>query len=126
MLCYCRVLGYGFNPLTVHHGFDDEDRIRLMGYEVSTTFGQRKTRVLPVCVNGGEENSAPERAGEIFAPAVKSTAGACSVHPKASDAPLSDECAPRPFSQAGQRLQPRPPAPSFATTHVDKSGDRHA
>ncbi|WP_321340309.1 DUF1365 family protein [Breoghania sp.] len=126
MLCYPCVTGYGFNPLTVHDGVDDEDRIRLMVYGVNNTFGQRKTRVLPVCENGCEEIIAQKCARETFASAVKPAAGACSFHPKASDAPLSDECAPRPFHLAGRPLQPRPSAPSFAITHVDKSGDRHA
>ncbi len=47
MLCYPRILGYAFNPLTVYFGSDREDRIRLLIYEVSNTFGQRKTYVLP-------------------------------------------------------------------------------
>lgn len=48
MLCYPRILGYAFNPLTVYYGVDAEDRIRLMVYEVNNTFGERQTYVLPV------------------------------------------------------------------------------
>lgn len=48
MLCYPRVLGYGFNPLTVYFGLDADGRTRAMLYEVSNTFGQRKTYALPV------------------------------------------------------------------------------
>jgi len=47
MLCYPRILGYAFNPLTVYFGLDAEDRIRLTVYEVNNTFGERKTYVLP-------------------------------------------------------------------------------
>ncbi|WP_246272997.1 DUF1365 domain-containing protein [Oricola thermophila] len=47
MLCYPRVLGYAFNPLTVYYGLDDEDRVCLVVYEVNNTFGERKTYVLP-------------------------------------------------------------------------------
>lgn len=47
MLCYPRILGYAFNPLTVYFGLDDEDRVRLTVYEVNNTFGQRKTYVVP-------------------------------------------------------------------------------
>jgi uncharacterized protein len=47
MLCYPRILGFVFNPLTVYFGLDAEDRIRLVVYEVSNTFGERKTYVLP-------------------------------------------------------------------------------
>lgn len=47
MLCYPRVLGYAFNPLTVYFGVDADDRVRLVIYEVSNTFGERKIYVLP-------------------------------------------------------------------------------
>lgn len=47
MLCYPRILGYVFNPLTVYFGLDAEDRVRLIIYEVRNTFGQRQTYVLP-------------------------------------------------------------------------------
>ncbi len=48
MLCYPRVLGYSFNPLTIYYGLDASDRIRLMVYEVRNTFGECMTYVLPV------------------------------------------------------------------------------
>ena len=47
MLCYPRILGYVFNPLTVYFGLNAEDRIRLVIYEVNNTFGERMTYVLP-------------------------------------------------------------------------------
>ncbi len=47
MLCFPRVLGYAFNPLTVYFGLDADDRIRLVIYEVRNTFGQRQSYVLP-------------------------------------------------------------------------------
>lgn len=47
MLCYPRVLGYAFNPLTVYFGLDAGDRVRLTIYEVRNTFGGRQTYVLP-------------------------------------------------------------------------------
>ncbi len=43
MLCYPRVLGYAFNPLTVYYGLDAQDRTALVIYEVSNTFGERHT-----------------------------------------------------------------------------------
>ncbi len=48
MLCYPRVLGYVFNPLTVYFGLDAQDRTRLLIYEVTNTFGERRSYVLPV------------------------------------------------------------------------------
>jgi len=47
MLCYPRILGYAFNPLTVYFGRDETNTIRLMIYEVHNTFGEHKTYVLP-------------------------------------------------------------------------------
>jgi uncharacterized protein len=41
MLCYPRMLGYTFNPLTVFYGLDDEDNLRMLLYEVHNTFGGR-------------------------------------------------------------------------------------
>lgn len=48
MLCYPRILGYVFNPITVYFGLDQDDEIQLMIYEVNNTFGHRKSYVLPV------------------------------------------------------------------------------
>lgn len=53
MLCYPRVLGYAFNPLTVYFGLDEAGRVRVMLYEVSNTFGQRKTYAVPVTGSDG-------------------------------------------------------------------------
>lgn len=47
MLCYPRILGYAFNPLTVYYGFDADGHVRVTIYEVNNTFGQRQTYVLP-------------------------------------------------------------------------------
>jgi len=48
LLCLPRLLGYAFNPLSVYYAFGMDDSLRLVIYEVSNTFGERKTYVLPV------------------------------------------------------------------------------
>lgn len=48
LFCYPSVLGYVFNPLSVYYGFDAENRLRLMIYEVNNTFGGRHSYVIPV------------------------------------------------------------------------------
>jgi len=48
MLCYPRVLGYAFNPLTVYYGLDAAGDIVVTIYEVNNTFGERQSYVLPV------------------------------------------------------------------------------
>ena len=56
MLCYPRVFGYAFNPLTVYFGLDADDRVCLTIYEVRNTFGGRTTYVL---------NAAPDADGLV-------------------------------------------------------------
>jgi uncharacterized protein len=41
MLSYPRMLGYGFNPITVYFGLDAEDHVRMVIHEVHNTFGGR-------------------------------------------------------------------------------------
>jgi uncharacterized protein len=41
MLSYPRLLGYGFNPLTIFYGLDAEGHVRGLLYEVHNTFGGR-------------------------------------------------------------------------------------
>ncbi len=48
MFCYPSVLGRVFNPLTTYYCFDQQDRLHLMIYEVSNTFGERHSYVVPV------------------------------------------------------------------------------
>jgi len=48
MLCYPAVLGRVFNPLTVYFGLAEDGRWLAVVYEVSNTFGQRHSYVLPV------------------------------------------------------------------------------
>jgi hypothetical protein len=48
LLCYPRLLGYVFNPLSVYFCHDSSGRIGVLAYEVSNTFGERKSYVIPV------------------------------------------------------------------------------
>ncbi|WP_292896946.1 DUF1365 domain-containing protein [Nitratireductor sp.] len=54
LLCYPRMFGYVFNPLSVYFCRDEEGNVRLILYEVCNTFGERHTYVIPV------ENMAPK------------------------------------------------------------------
>ena len=53
LLCYPRVLGYGFNPISVYYGYDATDRLAAAIYEVNNTFGERRSYVIPIAE--GEE-----------------------------------------------------------------------
>ena len=48
VLCYPRILGYVFNPLTVYFCHDASGRLSAILYEVSNTFSERHTYLFPV------------------------------------------------------------------------------
>lgn len=48
MLCFPRVLGYAFNPLTVYYCYDTKDRLHAVLYEVNNTFGERHSYLAPI------------------------------------------------------------------------------
>jgi hypothetical protein len=51
MLCYPRIFGYVFNPLTVYF-CRDGDRLKAILHEVHNTFGERRTYVIAVAGDG--------------------------------------------------------------------------
>ncbi len=53
VLCFPRVLGYVFNPITLWFCYDSEEQLIAILYEVSNTFGQHHAYLLPV--EPGEE-----------------------------------------------------------------------
>jgi len=48
LLAYPRLLGYGFNPLSVYYAYDDQECLLALIYEVRNTFGGLHTYVAPV------------------------------------------------------------------------------
>jgi DUF1365 family protein len=48
LLCYPRLLGYTFNPLSVYFGYRADGELALIIYEVRNTFGEIHPYVLPV------------------------------------------------------------------------------
>ncbi|MSP88813.1 MAG: DUF1365 domain-containing protein [Alphaproteobacteria bacterium] len=48
LLCFPRVLGYVFNPLTIFFCWDGAGALRAIVYEVKNTFGEQHCYVLPV------------------------------------------------------------------------------
>jgi uncharacterized protein len=48
LVCYPRILGWVFNPLSVYYAYDDKDRLSALVYEVRNTFGEKHTYVCPV------------------------------------------------------------------------------
>lgn len=48
MLTMPRILGYGFNPITVFFGYDANDEVMAVIYEVHNTFGETHSYVFPI------------------------------------------------------------------------------
>lgn len=48
LVCYPRIIGYVFNPLSVYHAYDADGGLVAMIYEVRNTFGERHSYVCPV------------------------------------------------------------------------------
>ncbi len=48
VLCYPRILGYVFNPLTVYFCRRPDESLSAIVYEVNNTFGERHSYVIPV------------------------------------------------------------------------------
>jgi DUF1365 family protein len=55
LLAYPRMLGYGFNPLSVYYAYDRHDRLTALVYEVRNTFGGLHTYVAPVTPDQASE-----------------------------------------------------------------------
>ncbi|MEO1206243.1 MAG: DUF1365 domain-containing protein [Pseudomonadota bacterium] len=47
LLCYPRIFGYVFNPLSVFYAFDKSDTLTGLIYEVNNTFKERTSYVIP-------------------------------------------------------------------------------
>lgn len=52
LLCYPRILGYVFNPLSVYYCYRAGGGVAAVLYEVSNTFGERHSYLLPVAGEG--------------------------------------------------------------------------
>ena len=48
LLCYPRILGYVFNPLSVFYIYDDSEKLISILYEVKNTFGEQHTYIFKV------------------------------------------------------------------------------
>ena len=53
LLCMPRILGYGFNPLSIYFCYRTDDALAAVVYEVRNTFGQRHSYLIPVNEKSG-------------------------------------------------------------------------
>jgi DUF1365 family protein len=61
LLCYPRMLGFVFNPITVWFCRSRLGELRGLLYEVHNTHGERHTYVLPACLTNGEVRHEAEK-----------------------------------------------------------------
>ena len=48
LLCYPRILGYVFNPLSVFYVYNNQDKLSAILYEVKNTFGEQHTYIFKI------------------------------------------------------------------------------
>ncbi len=65
LLTLPRILGYGFNPLSVYFCHDAEERLSATLYEVSNTFGGRHSYLMPVGAASGPVRQAVDKAFHV-------------------------------------------------------------
>jgi len=63
LFCMPRVVGYGFNPLSIYFCADDAGALQSVIYEVHNTFGQRHSYVVPAA---GEEGRNVQQCQKTF------------------------------------------------------------
>ncbi|MEM7748423.1 MAG: DUF1365 domain-containing protein [Pseudomonadota bacterium] len=51
LLCYPRIFGYVFNPLSVYFCYREDGELGALIYEVSNTFRERKSYIIPVAAS---------------------------------------------------------------------------
>lgn len=66
LLCYPRLLGYTFNPLSVYFCYRADGELALMIYEVRNTFGAIHAYVLPVRSNQRSEAGVRQHHEKLF------------------------------------------------------------
>jgi DUF1365 family protein len=66
LVCYPRILGYVFNPLSVYHAYDRHDQLIAMIYEVRNTFGERHTYVCPIGSGEVSDTGVRQSCDKIF------------------------------------------------------------
>lgn len=78
LVCYPRLLGYTFNPLSVYFCRDSSDVLGAIIYEVSNTFGERKSYVIPT--NGAADTLSQTCAKEMYVSPFTGASGQYGFH----------------------------------------------
>jgi len=66
LLCYPRVLGFTFNPLSVYYCYDHSGELAALVYEVRNTFGEAHTYVAPIVPGEANAGGVRQERNKIF------------------------------------------------------------
>lgn len=82
LVCYPRLLGFVFNPLSVYFCSDQAGRIGALIYEVNNTFGERKSYVIPVDGDSDSDSNviAQDCAKDMYVSPFTAAAGRYAFH----------------------------------------------
>lgn len=80
LVCYPRLLGFVFNPLSVYFCRDAAGRVGAMIYEVSNTFGERKSYVIPIVDDGDGDQITQDCAKDMYVSPFTAASGHYAFH----------------------------------------------
>ena len=66
LLCYPRMFGYVFNPLSVYYCYDPFEKLQAIVYEVSNTFGEWHAYVAPARISNDKTGAITHSADKVF------------------------------------------------------------
>ena len=66
LLCYPRILGFVFNPLSIYYCYDAQDRLSALVYEVRNTFGQKHSYVAPIEAGEADGHGVRQERDKLF------------------------------------------------------------
>jgi DUF1365 family protein len=66
LLCYPRILGFTFNPLSVYYCYDASGEMAALVYEVRNTFGEAHTYVAPIAEGEAQAGQVRQDRDKLF------------------------------------------------------------
>lgn len=80
LVCYPRMLGFVFNPLSVYFGYHEDGQLGVIVYEVTNTVGERRSYVIPVTDAGADGIIAQRCAKELYVSPFTAAIGSYGFH----------------------------------------------
>lgn len=80
LVCYPRIFGYVFNPLSVYFGYDVEGRLGAIVYEVTNTLRERRSYVIPVAATAVDGSIAQQCEKGLYVSPFTASTGSYGFH----------------------------------------------